>query len=161
MSLDRLYKLLRATDRAAGLFVQKAKGNLSIHAKHSVLIIDGLPDVKLCHRDFINHRYCTDNITHLGREPVTALHCDNRDCHSVFLTFLNRIPALDHQVVPRTLEVTDVVRVMDDAHLVGFVVSDRERCLRINHNKNVYNYNKFVLLLIFQCSKSFFVAFYL
>ena len=68
---------------------------------------------------------------------VTTFYRDDRYGHAILLTFLYRVPAIDHQGVPGALEITDVVRVVDNAHLVGFIVPDRERSLGIYHNKNV------------------------
>ena len=76
-------------------------------------------------------------IPHLGRVFIMALNGDDRNGHTILLTFLDRITELPHHVVAGALEITDVIRVMDDTHLVRLIVPDREKCLGIYHNKNV------------------------
>lgn len=155
MSLYRFHKLLRTTCRTTGSLVEKAKGHLAFNAKRAVLIVNRLPYTEFRHRHLIDHCDSPDHISHLSREPVTAFHGDYRNGHTVLLTFLYRVTALDHQVVPRTLEVPDVIRVMDDAHLVSFVVSDRKDVSECTITKLLAPKTKMFYYLFLKAARAF------
>ena len=150
MLFNSRQKLLGAAGRAAGRLVEKPERDLSFDTQSAFLVVDRLLYPQLRHRESIDRGDYLQVIPHLCGMLVMALDRDDGDGHPIFLTLLDRITELPHHVISGTLEITDVIRVMDDAHLVSLVVPDREICLRIYHNKNVTYLNKLVTLFGFQ-----------
>ena len=114
--------------------VQETQHDLSGSTNHSVLVPDFLADDHLGQRDFVDRRGSRDDIPHLGRMLIAALDGHDRYRHAVRFALLDWISSVRHHPVPRTFKEPDIIGVMYDSHLVRFIVSDRERGLKIHHN---------------------------
>ena len=141
----------RTTHGTACPLVQESQDHLSFRTENSVLIVDSLSDLKSGSRQGLDGCNGSHDITHLCWISEPALQRDNRKSHAILLLAgFDRATAVNQKHSACTFEITDLIRMMDDAHLVGFIVPDRERCLRSYHNKKVTVINNFVLLSVFQ-----------
>ena len=109
-----------------GLLVQETQHDLPFDTEIAMLVPDSLPDDQLGHRNRFDGGGNSQDIPHLRRPFVVAGNGDDRDRHTFFLAPFDRISAIGHHAVPGTFEVTDIIGVVYDSHLVRFVVTNRE-----------------------------------
>ncbi len=152
---------LRTTDRPACLPVKESEHNLSLTEQAAGRPVNLIADDQLCHRHLIYHGHYPDAVSHLCRHPVPALHRDYRQHDTGCLNLVNRNPGLGHHVRTAAFEIPYIIGVMDNAHLVRFIVPDVYLKLRFYHNKKVIISNNDVLSTISQSFERSFYTFYL
>ena len=117
----------------AGFLIQEAEHYGSLCAKDSILIVNRLFYGKLGKRGRLDSGLSGNGISHLRGELILAFHRHYGNSNTVGLASLDRIAHFFHHHIPRALEKAHVVGVMDYAHLVGFVIADREGCPEYQH----------------------------
>ena len=133
--ISQFNDLLRAAHGPESLLVDEAQGDDAVGAELPVLVIHGLLDQHLRKGHLVHFGHGREDIPHPERKMVVALHGDDGNLHAqLALALLDGKAHLHQHRIARALKVTDIVGVMDDAHLIGLVVPHREGCLEGGHN---------------------------
>ena len=129
---------VRASDWPERSGIDKAQCNRSVRTHFPFLIENRLPDDQFRKRDTVDFSDGRKDIPHPRRMPEPAFHGydGNHDAILPFTPFDRESP-LYHHPVPRNFKIPDIIGVMDNRHLVRFIVPDRERDLKMRHNKKV------------------------
>ena len=135
IGLHQFQEPLRSTTSASRIAVHEGEGHRSGIDFVAVLAEYFIVEAHTYLGHFGQRNPNRQQIVVIGRGYVSALHLNHREHDAVFFHVVVGGSELPQHLGPGRFVVSDVVRVVNDSHAVGFVVSDPNFNVSANHDR--------------------------